>query len=41
MSALRTLFLTTSTREPGQIGNTEWLARQAAQALPPGVHKPG
>lgn len=36
MSALRTLFLTTSTREPGQIGNTEWLARQAAQALPPG-----
>ncbi|GKT24449.1 NAD(P)H-dependent oxidoreductase [Acidovorax sp. SUPP3334] len=29
-----TLFLTTSTREPGQVGNTEWLARQAAAALP-------
>lgn len=28
------LFLTTSTREPGHIGNTEWLARQAAAALP-------
>lgn len=30
------LFLTTSTREPGIVGNTEWLARQAAAALPPG-----
>lgn len=28
------LFLTTSTREPGIVGNTEWLARQAAAALP-------
>ena len=35
MSAPHTLFLTTSTREPGHLGNTEWLARQAAQALPP------
>ena len=26
------LFLTTSTREPGHTGNTEWLARQAAAA---------
>jgi len=31
------LFLTTSTREPGIVGNTEWLARQAAAALPPGA----
>lgn len=30
------LFLTTSTREPGALGNTEWLARQAAAALPAG-----
>lgn len=30
------LFLTTSTREPGTTGNTEWLARQAAAALPAG-----
>ena len=30
------LFLTTSTREPGIVGNTEWLARQAAAALPAG-----
>lgn len=29
-----TLFLTTSTREPGHVGNTEWLATQAAAALP-------
>ena len=29
-----TLFITTSTREPGHVGNTEWLARQAATALP-------
>lgn len=28
------LFLVASTREPGCLGNTEWLARQAAQALP-------
>jgi NAD(P)H-dependent FMN reductase len=31
------LFLTTSTREPGIVGNTEWLARQAAAALPAGA----
>lgn len=30
------LFLTTSTREPGIVGNTEWLAHQAAAALPAG-----
>jgi putative NADPH-quinone reductase len=28
------LFLVASTREPGVMGNTEWLARQAARALP-------
>ena len=28
------LFLVASTRESGHIGNTEWLARQAAAALP-------
>lgn len=28
------LFLCASTREPGHEGNTEWLARQAAAALP-------
>lgn len=31
------LFLVTSTREPGHVGNTEWLARQAAAALPAGT----
>jgi multimeric flavodoxin WrbA len=31
------LFLTASTREPGHLGNTEWLARQAAQRLPAGT----
>lgn len=31
------LFLTTSTREAGHTGNTEWLARQAAAALPAGT----
>lgn len=36
MPAHHYLFLTTSTREPGHIGNTEWLARQAAAALPEG-----
>lgn len=30
------LFLVASSREPGAEGNTEWLARQAAQALPEG-----
>lgn len=33
----RFLFLTTSVREPGHVGNTEWLARQAAAALTPGT----
>ena len=28
------LFLVASARESGIVGNTEWLARQAAQALP-------
>jgi putative NADPH-quinone reductase len=28
------LFLVASTRETGHLGNTEWLARQAAAALP-------
>lgn len=28
------LFIVASTREPGVIGNTEWLARRAAAALP-------
>lgn len=32
------LFLTASTREPGHPGNTEWLARQVAAALP--AHTP-
>lgn len=36
-TAAHYLFLTTSTREPGHIGNTEWLARQAAAALPAGT----
>lgn len=31
------LFLVASTREPGHEGNTEWLARQAAAALPAGT----
>ncbi|MGH8846830.1 MAG: NAD(P)H-dependent oxidoreductase, partial [Polaromonas sp.] len=35
------LFLTTSTRQPpeegGHLGNTEWLAQQAAAALPAGI----
>jgi multimeric flavodoxin WrbA len=31
------LFLVASTREPGHPGNTEWLARQAAAALPAGT----
>jgi len=31
------LFLVASTREPGHTGNTEWLARQAAAALPAGT----
>lgn len=30
------LFLIASTREPGIVGNTEWLAREAAAALPEG-----
>lgn len=31
------LFLIASTREPGHVGNTEWLARQAAASLPADV----
>ncbi len=31
------LFIVTSTREPGHPGNTEWLARQAAAALPASI----
>ena len=37
MSAPHHLFVVASTRESGTIGNTEWLARQAAQALPAGT----
>ncbi|AVS60421.1 flavodoxin family protein [Paracidovorax avenae] len=33
-SSSHLLFLNASTREPGHVGNTEWLARQAAAALP-------
>lgn len=33
------LFLLASTREPGIEGNTEWLARQAAAALPPDAQR--
>lgn len=33
------LFLVTSAREPGHTGNTEWLARQAAAALPAGTQQ--
>jgi NAD(P)H-dependent FMN reductase len=33
------LFLTTSTREPGHLGNTEWLAQQAAKSLPAGTQQ--
>lgn len=36
MPARHLLFLAASTREPGHPGNTEWLARQAAAALPAG-----
>jgi multimeric flavodoxin WrbA len=35
----RFLFLVASTREPGIAGNTEWLARRAAQSLPPKVEQ--
>lgn len=35
-SGRRVCFLLASTREPGHTGNTEWLARQAAAALPAG-----
>ena len=33
------LFLVASSREPGQLGNTEWLARQAAGKLPTSVEQ--
>jgi multimeric flavodoxin WrbA len=35
----RFLFLVASSREPGHEGNTEWLARQAAEALPRAVEQ--
>ena len=35
----RFLFLVTSTREEGHVGNTEWLAQQAAAALPAGTEQ--
>jgi NAD(P)H-dependent FMN reductase len=31
------LFIVASTREPGHVGNTEWLARRAAERLPAGA----
>lgn len=31
------LFIVASTREPGHLGNTEWLARRAAAGLPAGT----
>lgn len=31
------LFLVASTRETGHVGNTEWLAREAARTLPEGT----
>ncbi len=34
MEPRRLLFLVASTREPGHVGNTEWLARRAAERLP-------
>ena len=37
MNDRRYLFLVASTREPGHVGNTEWLAQQAAAALPADV----
>jgi len=37
MTPRRFLFLVANAREPGHLGNTEWLARQAAAALPPDV----
>lgn len=37
--ASKYLFLTTSTREAGHLGNTEWLAQQAAAALPSDVQQ--
>lgn len=35
----RFLFLNASARLPGVIGNTEWLAKRAARALPTGVEQ--
>src|SRR3569832_1471904 len=35
----RFLFLVASARAPGHEGNTEWLARRAAEALPPGAQQ--
>lgn len=33
------LFLVSSTREPDHLGNTEWLAQEAASQLPPGTRQ--
>lgn len=33
------LFIVASTREPGFVGNTEWLAKQAADRLPEGTRQ--
>jgi multimeric flavodoxin WrbA len=37
MTARHFLFLVASARRPGAVGNTEWLARQAARHLPEGA----
>lgn len=37
MSSRHFLFLVASARLPGAVGNTEWLARQAARHLPAGA----
>ena len=37
MTARHFLFIVSSARIPGAIGNTEWLAREAARGLPPGA----
>lgn len=39
MTDRRFLFLVSNTREPGHLGNTEWLARRAAAALPAEVEQ--
>jgi multimeric flavodoxin WrbA len=37
MSSRHFLFLVASARQPGAVGNTEWLARRAAASLPAGA----